>query len=94
MPNIFRRRAADGRRRRAQLRAAVADDLEISRSPLRYAEPGWFVLAEDAAWERVRMLTGLAAGAEEPGATLAEGPALGRPPGLTGQPRAERTRDR
>lgn len=92
MSNIFRRRAADGRRRRAQLRAAVADYLDISRSSLRSAEPGWFALAEDAAWERVRTLAGLAPeGAEALGGNVAEDPA---PPGVTDRARVERTRDR
>ena len=76
MPILFHRRTADAGPP-AELRAAVADYLDISRSPLRAVEPGWFALAEDAAWDRLRVVAGIApARAAEPGATHAGDPAL------------------
>jgi hypothetical protein len=56
---LFRRRGSDADRE-AELRAAVDAYLEISRSELRHSEPGWFVLAEEAAWERLSAAAGLA----------------------------------
>lgn len=54
------RSLASRTRREAELELAIEDYLAISRSPRRVCEPAWHVLAEAAAWERVRRAAGIA----------------------------------
>lgn len=69
MSILFRQTGPTGRR---ELEAAVAEYLELSRSALRRSEPGWFALAEEAAWERLRLAAGLPRGGGSEGV---DGPA-------------------
>jgi hypothetical protein len=58
----------------AELAAAVAAYLEISRSPLRWSDPGSFSHRETAAWERLRTAAGLPGeGPTEPGPSVPTG---------------------
>ncbi len=59
MPRLLKRHLAPSVSTEAELRMAVEDYLALSRSPLRLAEPGWYELAETAAWERVEVLSGI-----------------------------------
>jgi hypothetical protein len=53
MPRLLKRHPAPSTSTESELRIAVEGYLALSRSPLRTAEPGWYELAETAAWERV-----------------------------------------
>ena len=59
MPRLLKRRPAPSASIEEELRMAVEDYLALSRSPLRLAEPGWYELAEAAAWERVSLVAGV-----------------------------------
>lgn len=50
--------------RRSELEAAMAEYLELSRSPLRATDPEWFQVAEEAAWDRLSAAARMAAPAE------------------------------
>ena len=66
MSRLLKRHPAPMASVEAELRMAVEDYLSLSRSPLRLAEPGWFELAETAAWERLRALSGIGPGETRP----------------------------
>jgi hypothetical protein len=50
--------------RRSELEAAMAEYLELSRSPLRTTDHDWFQVAEEAAWDRLAAAARNAAPAE------------------------------
>lgn len=47
--------------RRSELEAAMAEYLQLSRSPLRTTDPEWFQVAEQAAWDRLATAARMAA---------------------------------
>ena len=73
----FRSSASTGPRRSPDLDEAVAEYLDLSRSPLRHGEPEWFALAEQAAWERLRIAAGLPS-EPSPAAPVTDAPPRGR----------------
>jgi hypothetical protein len=60
MSRLLKRRPAPLASIATQLREAIDDYLALSRSPLRLAEPGWYELAETAAWERLASVSAVA----------------------------------
>lgn len=50
--------------RRSELEAAVAEYLELSRSPLRTSDPEWFRVVEQAAWDRLEAAARIAGPAD------------------------------
>jgi hypothetical protein len=65
MPRLLKRRLAPIDSDAFELREAIDDYLALSRSPLRIAEPGWYELAETAAWERLCALGGISPGGSD-----------------------------
>jgi hypothetical protein len=59
MPRLLKRRSAPADSAAFELREAIDDYLALSRSPLRTAEPGWYELAETAAWDRLCAVGGV-----------------------------------
>lgn len=51
-----------------EIASAISDYLTVSRSPLRWDEPAWFDIAEQAEWERVCSAAGRPAGDHARGA--------------------------
>jgi hypothetical protein len=60
MPPFFRSPVPSHGNAAPDRESAVADYLDVSRSPLRFSEPAWFALAEEAAWQRVCTAAGIA----------------------------------
>jgi hypothetical protein len=85
---LFPRRSPPPAPYEQELRHAIDDYLETSRSPLRFAEPGWWELAEASAWERLRLV---ARASPPPSAPPAVDLMRVSPPGLVERLRAGRS---
>lgn len=57
-PMLWRQRIRPAAER-VEVRRAVSDYLAVSRSPLRRTDPGWYEVAESAAWARLCAAVGL-----------------------------------